>query len=355
MDDRRGPRTGSGDVADPLIADLQQRLDATLRDVLAGERRVALVNFPNHGNAGDPAIWLGARAALRRAGVRIAYQSSWRTFDPLALRRALPRGPVLINGGGNFGDLYPGGQQGLRERLLGELTDRRLVQLPQSIHFQSPAERDRVARLVAQHGDVTLMVREERSVELVERHFPSVQPVLAPDMVFGLGARPRPTAPRYDVVWLMRADKEAVSRGAPAIRPQERLVDWLDPSTMPPLPRRSLAREVNRVLSERVGRGGRTPVPAWRPLAWTFTPLARDWVQSGMASLAEGRVVVTDKLHGHLFALLLGIPHVVLDNSYGKVRATVDTWTGKSPLVHWAESPEEAREVADRLLEGSHP
>ena len=37
--------------------------------------------------------------------------------------------------------------------------------------------------------------------------------------------------------------------------------------------------------------------------------------------------MVTDRLHAHILSLLLDIPHVVLDNSYGKVGGFVDAWT----------------------------
>ena len=71
----------------------------------------------------------------------------------------------------------------------------------------------------------------------------------------------------------------------------------------------------------------------------------------GLDLLSAGRVVVTDRLHAHILCLLLGIPHVVLDNSYGKVHGFLDTWTKGSSLVHKAANPQEAAEIAKALLE----
>lgn len=39
---------------------------------------------------------------------------------------------------------------------------------------------------------------------------------------------------------------------------------------------------------------------------------------------------------------MLGIPHVVLDNSYGKVRSFYETWTRDAPIVRWADTAAEA-------------
>ena len=46
----------------------------------------------------------------------------------------------------------------------------------------------------------------------------------------------------------------------------------------------------------------------------------------GLEILGRGRGVVTDRLHGHILSSLMGIPHVALDNSYGKLSAFMDTW-----------------------------
>jgi exopolysaccharide biosynthesis predicted pyruvyltransferase EpsI len=63
-------------------------------------------------------------------------------------------------------------------------------------------------------------------------------------------------------------------------------------------------------------------------------------------------VVVTDRVHGHILALLRARPQVVLDNEDGKVHALVRGWTGGSPLVHLATSADEALEKATALLGG---
>jgi pyruvyl transferase EpsO len=57
-------------------------------------------------------------------------------------------------------------------------------------------------------------------------------------------------------------------------------------------------------------------------------------------------VVITDRLHAHILSLLLGIPNIILDNSYGKVRDFHETWTSGSDIVTMATSPEHARSLA---------
>jgi pyruvyl transferase EpsO len=335
-----------------LLRSLADRVDDGLRDALDGAREVALVNFPNHNNPGDPAIWLGTRAALKRIGVRVRYQCAWFSYSPEALRRAVPDGPVLINGGGNFGDLYRG-QQALRERLLAELTDHRIIQLPQSIHFRKQKNLDRVRRLVADHGRVMLITRERRSEQLAREQF-DADVRLLPDMALALRSlQPVETTPTSDVLWLHRlaGDPEYVDHGAD-FGPGTREVEWIKPQDVEPqwAPGARLARRVNGWLMPRCKENPRWARYAWRPLGATFVPLGEGFVRRGLAIMATGRVLVTDKLHGHILALLAGIPHVVMDNSYGKVSGTYQAWTHPSTLARWADSGPEAEQLVRELL-----
>src|SRR3546814_17237088 len=66
----------------------------------------------------------------------------------------------------------------------------------------------------------------------------------------------------------------------------------------------------------------------------------------GLAMLAAGELVVTDRLHAHILSLLLDIPHVLLDNSYGKVAGFADQWTAAYGGLMRATGRAEAFETA---------
>jgi pyruvyl transferase EpsO len=51
---------------------------------------------------------------------------------------------------------------------------------------------------------------------------------------------------------------------------------------------------------------------------------------------------VTDRLHAHILSVLLDLPHVVLDNNYGKVSGFMSCWTAGFPGVSTATSLPEA-------------
>jgi pyruvyl transferase EpsO len=317
-------------------------LGGQVRDTIAGlvprGSRVALLDFPDYGNVGDSAIWLGQLAALRASGAVVAYAASAPGYDSAELRRTVraDEGVVLLSGGGNFGDLWPVHGE-LRRKVLTDLRDYPVVQLPQSIHFSDERNRASMQSLLRAHPSFTLLVRDEPSRDLAESLLE--QPVvLCPDVVFALGPLPRPSRPEQPVVWLSRDDQEGP--GGRAQRPGDpHAVDWIDEPVVPlPL----LERAVNRW--KRTGRG----VPA----AMDVTLLRRRAelrVRHGTRMLSRGHVVVTNRLHGMILSLLMGIPHFVSDTKQGKIGAFHRTWLASATPDVLCDSETEALDRARAL------
>ncbi len=137
-----------------------------------------------------------------------------------------------------------------------------------------------------------------------------------------------------DVFYLLRTDKErAVGETAGRAGYTSRVDEWLVER-----PHAVGTRKLLRVLREmREGRWDRLALRAA-----SYDTAARARVLRGCRLLSSGRVVITDRLHAHLLSLLLGIPHAVLDNSYGKLSRFLDAWTGGAAGVHRAASTQGA-------------
>ncbi|HEU4829535.1 MAG TPA: polysaccharide pyruvyl transferase family protein, partial [Gemmatimonadales bacterium] len=274
------------------------------------------------------AIWLGQLAALRARGIaRPRYVATAATYDPLELRRVMEEGVILLSGGGNFGDVWPRHQE-LRERVLHDFPERRIVQLPQSIEFRSQASLAAARRIIAGHRDFTLLVRSERALGLA-RQFDAPS-ALCPDLALRMPML-EPGQRQHDrIVWLRRNDQESAGDHAPAPADVEEL-DWLEESP-------TGSRQVVRWLHERP----RALTLLGSGTARLYERLARARVRRGVGILSRGRGVITDRLHAHILSLMAGIPHCVLDNNYGKVKAVYETWTRDVGPVAWCESADEA-------------
>jgi pyruvyl transferase EpsO len=307
---------------DAVVAQLRFRVAAHARP------GYALLDFPHYANVGDSAIWSGTLTLLRAiTGRDPAYVSGQHDLDDAALRAAVPEGPIFLAGGGNFGDLW-NHHQTFREGVIARFRDRPVVQLPQSIHYTDPARIARTARIIAAHPDFTLLVRDEPSRALALRHF-DCPVALCPDTALAIG----PVAPapaRVDVLALLRTDKEGA--GVPPLPSGIPVEDWVDENRL----------AVRRVRLAATLRAWSALAPA-NARARACEAAARHRFERGLRQIAQGRAIVTDRLHVHILALLLGRPHAVLDNVYGKIGGVLDAFTGVSPLVY------RATDLADAL------
>jgi exopolysaccharide biosynthesis predicted pyruvyltransferase EpsI len=319
-----------------------------VREALAGHvgRPWALLDFPCFPNVGDNAIWLGTRAALTAIGMPPpTYTCDNRTFEPDVLARLVGDGPILLLGGGNFGDLFAKHQR-LREQVVARFPSNPVVQLPQTIRFRGSDALEATRRALAPHRDLKVLVRDAKSLEVATRDL-RLDAALCPDLAFGLGpAGARPHPPRR-IFWLSRYDSWRLHVPPP---PGEDLVvaDW-------PKERLSFRRAYLRFLSSRIRRGRARGTRERTALSALYDPLARWRVARGLDRLAEGSVVITDRLHGHVLSMRSGTPHVLLDDRTGKVRAFHETWTRGVDGVAWANDRAEALALARQMLARQSP
>ena len=320
-----------------LVDDLRQLIGQSLLPLLAGDTSgICLVDPPGHPNVGDSAILLGELDFLAehrpRASLRFIDVDS---YTPAADRFIDAASLLLIHGGGNFGDIWPH-HHALRLRIIARFGHRKIVQLPQSIHFDDPAALADTARVIAAHPDFTLLVRDARSLDFARHHF-ACRSELVPDMAFAL--RPLHRAPaRTDCFCLLRGDKEAVADHDAILAALARagcrveVADWLAPPRDP-------ASRLDRKLG-RVARRVPASLPLLRGTAVSLRRLhATRRVQQGVAMLSRGTQVVTDRLHAHVLCRLLGIPSIAFDSYDGKISAFHATWTSADPGARIARSP----------------
>ncbi len=312
-----------------LIDSLRGEIDRVISPMLRGAGRVALVGYPTHWNIGDSLIWLGATRYLRTVpGLDLAYVCHPSTYRKRLLGDVIADGPILITGGGNTGDVWPRAQL-FRERLIRDFPDNPIIQLPQSINFREPQNAQRFRSLASTHQRFTLVARDRESVA-VARDQLGLDAALCPDMALFIGATLRPVTDGSGVLHLLRDDAET---GDPRARPGE-ATDWPDESSAWLLAQRALA-----VLARR----GYWPARLLqRPTAYAYEALARQRLARGSRLLGGCEVLVTDRLHGHILAVLLGIEHYVVGDRFGKVRAFYETWTHECEHAHWCDSVEEA-------------
>jgi pyruvyl transferase EpsO len=195
------------------------------------------------------------------------------------------------------------------------------------------------------HRDLTILVRDFPSLELLQSEFVG-QTFICPDAAFCLGAMSLPRKPDLPVLYLARQDKEARSNDSSVALATFPRYDWpsverawkwhagLRMATIPVNhPRVAKTLHATAILTRR-----------------GFRAMVQERLLAGCNLLARGEVIITDRLHAHILALLLGISHIVMDNTYGKIARFREAWTASSHLSVAVTTGDEALEAARAML-----
>lgn len=295
-----------------LVSRLQERIDK----VLSPHKTyfpLVLLDFPDHPNVGDSAIWLGELEYFKRYWFkRPSIVSRTDNVDWTTLEDLPPTVPIFLHGGGNFGDIWPE-QQAVRDEILRRFTNRPVIQLPQTVFFQNPAAFSRTAKAIERHGNFSLFVRDERSLAAAAPF--QCRLVLCPDMAFALGPLESMGTTSRDTLWLMRTDKElGLNRRRNQPHPLQS-EDWMKDDFA--FYKRAL---IKTRCEHPFGRRNLRDVRL-------FERLASERMKRGLRLLSSAREIVTDRLHGHILSLLLDKPHTVIDTGYGKLESFIECWT----------------------------
>lgn len=308
-----------------LIQSLQSEIDRVVSPHVSRTQDFALIDFPDHPNVGDSAIWLGEVLFLKRKLGRLpSYVCTHDGWSEEAFLRAVPDGPIFLHGGGNFGDIWPANQL-FRERIISRFPDRPIIQMPQTVHFSSEASLERAAKVINAHERFVLFVRDARSLRVAQSAF-RVPVLLCPDMAFCMGQQDRSYRQTRELLLLLRTDIEAAKgKSATPLPDFASVQDW---------------------LYERPGLRTTLYCKAWlqtRHRATTpsdigvrvqlYQNLAENRVDRGLRQLSSSKYVIADRLHAHILCVLLDLPHTVVDNNYGKIGEFMDAWTSSFEKV----------------------
>lgn len=304
---------------------------------------VCIIDPPNYSNVGDSAILLGELAFLGRhyPEARISFYDH-ASYSDGADRYIDEASILLLQGGGNFGDLWLLHQR-MRNRILERFRHKRIIQMPQSIHFSSIDELKIASALIGQHPDFTLLARDRRSFEYASKNFDCTIR-LCPDMAFAMNPVRRQPASR-DYYCLLRTDKEAIADHEAVLSTLRKAGadfeagDWLDGDA-------GVTRKLDRFGSRLTRRRPRVTAPARGLMTAVRRRYAERRLAYGIDLLSRGRRVITDRLHAHILSCVLGIPNTVLDSFDGKVSAFYETWTeDRTPSELLASPAELARRI----------
>ena len=265
---------------------------------LKGKPKCIVTMAANYGNLGDVAITYAQELFLkdRLPNFEIIDLPINKTITHLkALRNVCgTRDIVTIVGGGFMGDLYPSNEI---VRLLIISTfgrSNRIISFPQTADFSDTLAGNymlkRAQRVYSFAKNLELWAREERSYMFMKTHFPANKVFLTPDIVMSLDQRGDTTG-RKGITFCLRRDKEKNSRTDDLISAIQREVKDENVTYYD-----THIGNVRLSCEERI------------------TELNKIWEH-----FRHSRLVITDRLHGMIFAFITGTPAIVLPGNNPKI------------------------------------
>jgi len=317
------------------ILDLKKLINDNLYDLI--DEDYVLFDVPEHRNIGDQLIWRGEYDFLKRIPHKCLFVSSLGYHrSPKIDKKTI----ILLHGGGNFGDVWFLHQK-FREKIIQEYPENKIIIFPQSVQFEDENNIKKATRIFNSHGNITLCARDLFSYELLNKHFTSCKILMIPDMAFSSTLNVKNIKTRKKDLILKRIDKELASEIDENQFLDFEVKDWPTYNMDFLEYFKKKYTSLNRRISELVLKNNKN-LDSFRTFGFLPYRKRDNFIDIGIEFLSSYDLNISTRLHGHILSLLLGIPSILIDNSYGKNNRFYNTWLSNIEDSYFAENMEAA-------------
>jgi exopolysaccharide biosynthesis predicted pyruvyltransferase EpsI len=188
------------------------------------------------------------------------------------------------------------------------------------MYYASTGHTEKHKTEINAHTKLTLLWRDQESLQLAKEYYPSAQSLYCPDMAYMLGPVLPNSLPQIDVIFIVRLDAEKTTDGADIAKAKKTVEDagytvevWDFPTKGYPMYQDSVTKEV--VYDYRKILPGRLE-PKSEPNNELYSELR---VQIGINLLSRGKIIITDRLHALIMAQMIDRTVFYFDNKFKKL------------------------------------
>ena len=293
---------------------------------------VFFVGTPTHTNLGDSAIAVAQTIFLQSQGYsikEITFNEYNRYSKIINKKINKSQKPVFLIGGGNMGNQWLI-EEILRRNILRSITKNNIFVFPQTIFYTPDAAGDseklKSVDFYNNKKNLILVAREKVSFDLMKDIYPNTEILLSPDIVLSADPSAFDIA-RYErkgILFILRED------------PEKAMSDDMRSSLINKVGEMGVEYRVSDMYSDKpVTKENRAAI-----------------VSEKMNEFAAAKLVVTDRLHGMVFAAITATPCIVFGNYNQKVKGTYD-WISYLPYIKFTDSVKEAEKLIPELMNTS--
>lgn len=284
-----------------------------------------LMGTPFHTNIGDRAIAHAEIDFIASLGDarRIIEVPFGEDISQLDIRES---DVIVLHGGGNFGDIWPDEEE-YRQHVVARYSQKKIVLMPQTMFFANEESLRKSVDVYSRCTDLTLIARENVSYEMMKRNFTKNSVELLPDIVLSL----KPTRPfirkkRSYALFAIRRDIEKtipdsyVHRAEDVLRYEAGIDDFIY-SDMHCDEREAMMNSHKFITEYKINQ------------------------------FKGAKIVVTDRLHGMVFAAITGTPCLVFGSKTQKTKGVYELLkqTKAGRHIHLCENEDDISDIINQL------
>lgn len=288
-------------------------------------RSIILMGAPEYNNLGDLAIAYATKKYVENNFDIPFIEVTEREIDYKLdeVKKYIRNDDVLLlQGGGNLGDVYFD-QQRIRKKIISTFLHNKLILMPQTMYFSENAEGRKAltetAELFKKSPNLIMFAREQFSYEKMKNAFQN-KVYMVPDIVLSLPSK-RYKEKRNGVGLCIRNDKEGALNSSEfeyIISKVEKI--FKEVCTIDTIAKENIHIENRESQLENV----------WR-------------------EFSQKKLIITDRLHGVIFAVITNTPCIALANNNKKVQG-ICKWLESYPGVRYCDDPYEIEKYVQELM-----
>ena len=291
-------------------------------------KKIYIVGIPTHGNIGDAAIVLAEEEFIKdNLGQyelkKILDEDIEDNIEKLKTE-IKDEDIILLHGGGNLGDEYIICEN-RRRMIIQEFPNNKIILMPQSIYFNdtdyAKKELEKTKEIYNIHKNLTLIARETVSLEIMKKEFKEVNIILTPDIVMYLNKTRE--SKRNGVLYAMRRDLEKVLTNDQIQKMDEKVSKYFDSKLMTDTHLGNV--EITDDIREKI-------------------------VEDKWEEFRKAELVITDRLHGMVFAAITSTPCIALGNYNHKIESSYE-WLKGQGYIKFLKDPKDIEEAIIDLKE----
>lgn len=276
---------------------------------VTNDKYIYFLDMPDYGNIGDQAIGYAMRKFMSDFFPKYKQrevQQSKICYCLKQLKQIIKSDDIIcLTGGGNMGVLYQR-YEAIRRIILKNFPNNNIVIFPSTIDYGDTKygirELNKAKKIYNSHNKLICLAREEKSYNIMKNLFNCINVIKCPDIVLYLDYRNITIERKKSIGLCLRRDKE---KAISDINLESEKASGYE------------VKEISTILEsfDSITENNRKEV-----------------IENKLFEIASNKYMITDRLHGMIFAFITNTNCIALPNSNGKVEGVYAWIKGKGKI-----------------------